>query len=330
MGRDFHHQSDLNLNNMAILGYPVSVPGPQHRALGIEKRLFSDGPGYIRAESRVESSIVIWYGVPFSWTLVPVLILLLWTNMRLVSIASLTLTVVSVVYASFHNSNTYERDQAQPAFKPNFLFIMTDDQDLQLDSLSYTPLTMKHMAEKGTTFANHFVTTALCCPSRVSLLTGRQAHNTNVTDVNPPWGKIHYNSLKDTCFDCWATSQAVTQSSSNKVSTSKRKYFCDNCHRIGHSKEHCFAKGGGKEHEAPEWFKKLVNPNAKNTPKKNNNAATATSSQVPTTAYIEELPESPKKVAHVAMNVENQRYDPSSALIWLVDSGAFTFIPFFP
>ncbi|OQE29547.1 hypothetical protein PENSTE_c002G05447 [Penicillium steckii] len=65
---------------------------------------------------------------------------------------------------------------------------MTDDQDLQLDSLSYTPLTMKHMAEKGTTFANHFVTTALCCPSRVSLLTGRQAHNTNVTDVNPPWG----------------------------------------------------------------------------------------------------------------------------------------------
>jgi arylsulfatase A-like enzyme len=71
---------------------------------------------------------------------------------------------------------------------PNFLFIMTDDQDLKLDSTTYTPLTMKHLAEKGTEFANHFVTTALCCPSRVSLLTGRQAHNTNVTDVHPPWG----------------------------------------------------------------------------------------------------------------------------------------------
>lgn len=120
--------------------------------------------------------------------------------MRVVRIASLALTVVSAVYASSHNGDTYARDQTQPETKPNFLFIMTDDQDLKLDSLSYTPLTMKHMAKKGTTFANHFVTTALCCPSRVSLLTGRQAHNTNVTDVNPPWGKIHYN-FKDTCFD---------------------------------------------------------------------------------------------------------------------------------
>lgn len=84
--------------------------------------------------------------------------------------------------------------QRHAATKPNFLFIMTDDQDLKLDSLSYTPFTIKHIAEKGTTFANHFVTTALCCPSRVSLLTGRQAHNTNVTDVNPPWGKICYNT----------------------------------------------------------------------------------------------------------------------------------------
>jgi arylsulfatase A-like enzyme len=73
--------------------------------------------------------------------------------------------------------------------QPNFLFIMTDDQDLKLDSLSYPPLTMKHMRDKGTMFVNHFVTTALCCPWRVSLWTGRQAHNTNVTDVHPPWGK---------------------------------------------------------------------------------------------------------------------------------------------
>ncbi|KAJ5431532.1 Alkaline phosphatase-like alpha/beta/alpha [Penicillium cf. griseofulvum] len=72
--------------------------------------------------------------------------------------------------------------------KPIFLFIMTDDQDLKLDSLAYTPLTMKYMAKKGTTFTNHFVTTALCCPSRISLLTGPLAHNTNVTYIHPPWG----------------------------------------------------------------------------------------------------------------------------------------------
>ncbi|KAN0074174.1 Alkaline-phosphatase-like, core domain containing protein [Elaphomyces granulatus] len=71
---------------------------------------------------------------------------------------------------------------------PNIVFILTDDQDLQLDSLSYMPSTIKHLQKKGTFYRNHFVTTALCCPSRVSLWTGRYAHNTNVTDVSPPYG----------------------------------------------------------------------------------------------------------------------------------------------
>lgn len=72
--------------------------------------------------------------------------------------------------------------------RPNIVFIITDDQDLQLDSIDYTPLTLKHLKKRGTFYKNHFVTTALCCPSRVSLWTGRQAHNTNVTDVHPPYG----------------------------------------------------------------------------------------------------------------------------------------------
>lgn len=76
----------------------------------------------------------------------------------------------------------------ESAKPPNFLFVITDDQDLELDSVSYTPLIQKHLRDKGTFFRNHFVTTALCCPSRVSLWTGRQAHNTNVTDVKPPYG----------------------------------------------------------------------------------------------------------------------------------------------
>ncbi|KAG6907811.1 hypothetical protein DXG01_007293 [Tephrocybe rancida] len=71
---------------------------------------------------------------------------------------------------------------------PNFVFVITDDQDLQLNSTAYTPLIQKHLGEKGTVFKNHFVTTALCCPSRVALWTGRQPHNTNVTDVSPPYG----------------------------------------------------------------------------------------------------------------------------------------------
>ncbi|KAJ5584753.1 Alkaline phosphatase-like alpha/beta/alpha [Penicillium hispanicum] len=79
-------------------------------------------------------------------------------------------------------------DQSRSSKPPNFLFVITDDQDLELDSVSYTPHIQRHLRDKGTFFRNHFVTTALCCPSRVSLWTGRQAHNTNVTDVNPPYG----------------------------------------------------------------------------------------------------------------------------------------------
>jgi arylsulfatase len=93
------------------------------------------------------------------------------------------------------------------AKQPNVLFIMADDQDLQLNSPAFTPYIQKHIRDKGVEFTNHFVTTSLCCPSRVSLWTGRQAHNTNVsiafnikdgrlltrpqvTDVSPPWGEL--------------------------------------------------------------------------------------------------------------------------------------------
>ena len=32
--------------------------------------------------------------------------------------------------------------------------------------------------------------------------------------------------------------------------------LCNNCKKKGHTKENCFAKGGGKDSEAPEWWKK--------------------------------------------------------------------------
>lgn len=76
--------------------------------------------------------------------------------------------------------------------KPNIVFILTDDQDLHMDSLDYVPLIQKHLINQGTLYKRHFCTTALCCPSRVSLWTGKQAHNTNVTDVNPPYGKLFH------------------------------------------------------------------------------------------------------------------------------------------
>jgi len=74
--------------------------------------------------------------------------------------------------------------------KPNFIFIMTDDQDLHLNSIDYQQSVQKHFKQEGTWFKKHFCTVALCCPSRVSLLTGKAAHNTNVTDVSAPYGTL--------------------------------------------------------------------------------------------------------------------------------------------
>ncbi|GKT45743.1 arylsulfatase [Colletotrichum spaethianum] len=72
--------------------------------------------------------------------------------------------------------------------QPNIVFILTDDQDEQLGSLDYMPYVQKHFVKEGTYYRKHFCTIAICCPSRVSLLTGQAAHNTNVTYVTPPHG----------------------------------------------------------------------------------------------------------------------------------------------
>lgn len=82
----------------------------------------------------------------------------------------------------------HERPNVKPR-QPNLVFIMTDDQDLHLDSLDYMPKLQKLIGDEGTFFRRHYCTIAVCCPSRVSLMTGKLAHNTNVTDVNPPYGK---------------------------------------------------------------------------------------------------------------------------------------------
>jgi N-acetylglucosamine-6-sulfatase len=72
---------------------------------------------------------------------------------------------------------------------PNVIFILTDDQDVQMDSLDYMPLVQKHLIAEGTHFKRHFCTVAVCCPSRVNIWTGKAAHNTNVTDIWLPYGR---------------------------------------------------------------------------------------------------------------------------------------------
>ncbi len=99
--------------------------------------------------------------------------------------------------------------------RPNIVVVLTDDQDVHLDSLSYMPLLKKHVTDQGTLFKRHYCSTAICCPSRVTLWTGRNAHNTNVTDVFPPYGMYAIQLMSK----CQLTVQVDIRNSLPKGST---------------------------------------------------------------------------------------------------------------
>ena len=75
--------------------------------------------------------------------------------------------------------------------KRNVIFILTDDHRydamgfLKGQSWLQTPQ-MDRMAAEGAHFKNAFVTTALCSPSRASILTGVYAHRHRIVDNNTP------------------------------------------------------------------------------------------------------------------------------------------------
>ena len=62
------------------------------------------------------------------------------------------------------------------AERPNILLVLTDDQDLHMDSLKYMPLLQKYLINEGTSFDRHYCTVSVCCPSRVNIWTGKAAH----------------------------------------------------------------------------------------------------------------------------------------------------------
>lgn len=104
--------------------------------------------------------------------------------------AAMVLAVASA--ATMPNEPHNETRAANGTTKPNFIFIMTDDQDLHMDSLKYMPSVQKHFGNGGTFHEKHYCTVSQCCPSRVSLLTGKAAHNTNVTAVTEPYGTVYF------------------------------------------------------------------------------------------------------------------------------------------
>jgi arylsulfatase A-like enzyme len=113
---------------------------------------------------------------------------------RLAFAAGLLALLASLVLAMLPSANAAQQSAKQ---KPSFVVIQVDD--ATLDQLYATfspggipiqamPNTLALIAGKGITFNRYYVPYPLCCPSRVSLLTGRYAHNHNVRGNVPPNG----------------------------------------------------------------------------------------------------------------------------------------------
>src|SRR5215217_3472588 len=81
---------------------------------------------------------------------------------------------------------------AQKSRKPmNIIFILSDDH--RYDFMGFTGAVpglqtpgMDRMEREGAHIKNAFVTTALCSPSRASILTGQYAHTHTVVDNSAP------------------------------------------------------------------------------------------------------------------------------------------------
>ncbi len=119
------------------------------------------------------------------------------TSARLVVAAGLLALLASLAFVSAQSANA-AKSSAFPPERPSFVVIQTDDETLdQLYAvfnaggveIPAMPNTLSLIAGRGITFNRYYVSYPLCCPSRVSLLTGRYAHNSNVRgNVQPNGG----------------------------------------------------------------------------------------------------------------------------------------------
>ena len=96
----------------------------------------------------------------------------------LASGALAVLLASGVALAGFGLTGASAQEQDQ---RPNILLVVTDDLDDRPGSIAHMENLRALVTERGVTLENAFVTQALCCPSRASMLRGQYPHNTGVT-----------------------------------------------------------------------------------------------------------------------------------------------------
>lgn len=92
----------------------------------------------------------------------------------------------------------------RPAARPNIIHICADD--MRSDDFLVMPNLSALLRKHAVRFERHFAAFSLCAPSRVSILTGLQAHNHGVLKDKPPHGGYEwYQPLEDNSLPVWLT-----------------------------------------------------------------------------------------------------------------------------
>ncbi|MCR9229142.1 MAG: sulfatase-like hydrolase/transferase [Flavobacteriaceae bacterium] len=109
---------------------------------------------------------------------------------------------ISVLFVACGNK---AKERPQSGKGPNILFIYTDDQaawdfGLHGNQQAHTP-NMDQLAREGGYFPNAYVSTPVCSPARVALLTGQYASEYGIYDFIPPPGHKLYDPSKESGLD---------------------------------------------------------------------------------------------------------------------------------
>jgi N-acetylglucosamine-6-sulfatase len=127
---------------------------------------------------------------------------------RVVPLLAISLVAACLALSACFSSAQGKKVQEDKDRPPNIVFILTDD--LATDDLN--PNTLKHMPnlralmENGTTFDNAFVSNALCCPSRATILRGQYTHSDQILTNHLPFGgaeKFRFLGEDDSTIATW-------------------------------------------------------------------------------------------------------------------------------
>jgi N-acetylglucosamine-6-sulfatase len=100
---------------------------------------------------------------------------------KIIVLLVLVALAVGLVFFGSYTGGTDDMGKAQAqtdAAQPNIVFIVADD--MRKDDMRYMPKTHSLLREQGMGFRNAFVSNAICCPSRATIMRGQYSHNTGV------------------------------------------------------------------------------------------------------------------------------------------------------